>query len=245
MNKQKWVLLSSALLLIAVSAGVLMRLRATQKLGPPGVKTSALPGSHRLQVELPEQVLDYQSKSMKIDKVVLDFLPQDTSFGQRVYKAADGFEVQVNAVLMGTDRTSLHKPEFCLGGAGWRIDERASVEAVVPIDRPLLYQLPVKKLIASKEVDKEGQKIAYRGVYVYWFVADQQYTARHWERMWWMAKGILSSGVLQRWAYISYFAVCVPGQEDATFERMKKLITASVPEFQLTPQAGVTAISAR
>src|SRR5215203_6812431 len=134
MNKQKWVLLSSALLLIAVSAGVLMRLQATQKLGPPGVKTSALPGSHRLQVELPEQVLDYQSKSMKIDKVVLDFLPQDTSFGQRFYKAGDGFEVQVNAVLMGTDRTSLHKPEFCLGGAGWRIDERASVEATVPID---------------------------------------------------------------------------------------------------------------
>jgi len=41
---------------------------------------------------------------------------------------------------------------------------------------------------------------------------------------------------LQRWAYISCFAVCLPGQEEATFERLKKFIAASVPEFQLTPK---------
>ena len=43
------------------------------------------------------------------------------------------------------------------------------------------------------------------------------------------------TGVLQRWAYISYFTVCAPGEEDATFERMEKLIAASVPEYQLPP----------
>jgi len=32
------------------------------------------------------------------------------------------------------------------------------------------------------------------------------------------------------------FAYCLPGQEDATFERMKKLIVASAPEFQLIPR---------
>jgi len=41
--------------------------------------------------------------------------------------------------------------------------------------------------------------------------------------------------VLQRWAYVSYFTACLPGQEDATFARMKALITASVPEIQLPP----------
>ena len=44
-----------------------------------------------------------------------------------------------------------------------------------------------------------------------------------------------STGVLQRWAYVSYFSVCEPGQEDATFARMEKLIAASVPAFQLPP----------
>jgi hypothetical protein len=48
-----------------------------------------------------------------------------------------------------------------------------------------------------------------------------------------MARTLLSSGVLERWAYVSFFAPCAPGQEAETYERMKKLIAASVPEFQL------------
>jgi hypothetical protein len=47
----------------------------------------------------------------------------------------------------------------------------------------------------------------------------------------------LTSGELQRWAYVSFFTVCRPGQEDATFARIKPLITAAVPEFQLPPAA--------
>jgi hypothetical protein len=39
--------------------------------------------------------------------------------------------------------------------------------------------------------------------------------------------------VLQRWAYISYFAPCVPGTEDATFERVCDLIRTTIPEFQI------------
>jgi hypothetical protein len=62
--------------------------------------------------------------------------------------------------------------------------------------------------------------------------------------MWWMAKDMMLTGVLQRWAYVTYFAVCAPGEEDATFERMKKMIAASVPEFQLTPGVGSVATTA-
>jgi hypothetical protein len=65
------------------------------------------------------------------------------------------------------------------------------------------------------------------------------------ERMWWMARERLRTGVLQRWAYVSYFAPCAPGQEDATFERMKKLITSTVPGFQLTPRATDAPLTAR
>jgi hypothetical protein len=50
-----------------------------------------------------------------------------------------------------------------------------------------------------------------------------------------MARDVLFTGELDRWAYITFFSVCAPGQEDATFERMKKLIAAAVPEFQLVP----------
>src|SRR6266446_1666958 len=123
MNKRNWAILIVTLLLISGTGAVLARLRATQRLGAPGVKTSLIPGSERLQVDLPERVLDYDSKSLPVDQMVLDFLPKDTSFGQRVYIAPDRFSVQANVVLMGADRTSIHKPEFCLGEQGFKIDD--------------------------------------------------------------------------------------------------------------------------
>jgi hypothetical protein len=48
----------------------------------------------------------------------------------------------------------------------------------------------------------------------------------------------VTTGILQRWAYVTFFSACAPGQEENTYERLKNLIAASVPEFQLTPKAG-------
>jgi hypothetical protein len=238
MNKQTWTILIVALGLMGGAAGLLTNLRTHQKLGQPAVKTSPIPGSPRLQVELPERILDYTSRALEVDKTTLDWLPPDTSFGQRLYRAPDGFEVAVNVVLMGSDRTSLHKTEFCLEGQGWSVDRGASHETTVHMDRPYPYDLPVMKLITSSEITIGGQKRAARGVYVRWFVADSdEYTARHWQRMWWMARDLLRTGVLQRWAAISYFSVCAPGQEDAAFERLKKLISVSAPDIQLVPRS--------
>jgi hypothetical protein len=116
----------------------------------------------------------------------------------------------------------------------------------VHLDRPYAYDLPVMKFIATKEVTMNGQKVTAQGVYVFWFVADNdEYTARHWQRMWWMARDLFRTGVLQRWAFISYFSICAPGREDATFERMKKFIAASAPEFQLVPRPTRTTVTAR
>ena len=235
MNKQQWIIVILALGLMGGTAGLLTRMHAKQRLGRPGVKTSEIPDSQRLQVELPKLVLDYTSRAIEPDKTTLGWLPQDTSFGQRVYRALDGFETAINVVLMGRDRTSLHKTEFCLQGQGWVIDRNATKEATVRMDRPFAYDLPVTKFIATKEVSVNGQTVTIRSVYVLWFVADNdEYTARHWQRMWWMAENLLRTGVLQRWAYVSCFAVCAPGQEEATFGRMKQLLAAAVPEFQLT-----------
>ena len=237
MNTRKWLLSVVALLMIGSAAGILVRLKSHQRLGQPGVKTIPLAESKNLEVILPELVLDYTSERIEQDKIVIGILPKDTSYGQRRYKAPDDFWMQVNVVLMGSDRTSLHKPQFCLEGAGWSINDNLSSEASVHLERPCGYDLPVMKLIGSKVIEIKGEKVPAKGVYVYWFVAPNEYTARHGQRMWWMARDLFLTGVLQRWAYVSYFSVCAPGQEEATFERMKKLIAASVPEFQLTPAA--------
>jgi len=245
MNKQKWLTLTAALGLMAVAATLLATFRAKQKLGSPAVATSAIPGSIRLQVDLPQTVLDYDSQVIEADELTTNMLPADTSFGQRRYIAPDRWQILLNVVLMGSDRTSIHKTEFCLEGQGWRIDRQASGETAIRIDRPRPYDLPVMKFIANHDPTDRLPESA-RAVYVCWFVAsDDEITPRNNQRMWWLARDLLRTGVLQRWALVSYFSVCAPGQEDATFERMKKFIAASVPEFQLVPRGEGAAFAAR
>lgn len=242
MNRQKIILWLVALALMGGGAGVLARLKNNQQLGAPGVKTEPLGGGRNLRVLLPDRVLDYESEEIKQEGIVTNTLPADTSYGQRRYTHNENPNdwLLLNVVLMGADRTSIHKPQFCLEGAGWKIDHAASLQTKLPVERPQRYELPVVKLVSTRSVpNHSGQPVTVRGVYVYWFVADGALSGdlSGRERMWWMAKHLLWTGVLQRWAYVSCLAVCLPGQEDATFERMKSFIAAAVPEFQLTPKA--------
>lgn len=239
MNK-KVVLFVTTLLCIVCTAIVLNHVRENRRLGPPGVLTSPTQDPNRLKVDLPERVLNYSSEWVETEKLVLDFLPKDTSFGQRRYTAPDGFQTLINVVLMGTDRTSHHRPEFCLTGSGWDIDSSGSQTTSIPMERPRAYDLPVMKLVTTKQIMQNGQPVVGRGIYVYWYVADHAYTASHNQKVWLMAKEILRTGVLPRWAYITCFSVCAPGQEEATYERMKKFIAAAVPEFQLVPKVEQT-----
>lgn len=234
MNKQKLFLVFATIALIGTTAGLLTHLHQHQKLGLPGVRTAPLQGSENLEVLLPQLVLDYTSVELPLQEIVTNTLPKDTSFGQRRFSANDGFYCDLQVVLMGNDRTSLHKPQFCLTGSGWHID-RTEV-TTVPMQRPFEYSLPVVKLCASRDDGPQGK---VSSVFVYNYVADKHLSASTTgiDRMWLMARDLMFKGVLQRWAYIIYFSPCPPGQEDATFERMKKFIAASAPEFQLTPSS--------
>ncbi|MDB6108650.1 MAG: eight transrane protein EpsH [Pedosphaera sp.] len=235
MNKQKWIILFVALGLIGAAAGLLSRLKANQRLGQPGIFTKDIPHSPRKEILLPELVLDYTSEAVELDTNLFLYMPQDSSFVQRRYKAADGFQTLLNVVLMGSDRSTIHKPQFCLKGQGWTIDDEKSIETTVPMQRPQHYDLPVMKLLTRRQFMKDGKPFTYHGIYVYWFVDDHQLTASHGARMWSMAGELLRTGVLERWAYITCFAVCEPGQEEATYARMQKFIQASVPQFQKVP----------
>lgn len=247
MSKQKIFLLVVTLALIGSAAAVLNHLKANQRLGEPGVKTRPIPDTKNVEVLLPERVLDYSSEWLAQDQVVTNVLPADTSFGQRRYYNTNSW-LLMNVVLMGADRTSIHKPQFCLEGAGWRIDHPLTAELKIPVERPQPYELPVIKLVTTREIpDASGQPVTWRGIYVYWFVADDVLSGdmAGGERMWSMAKHLLKTGVLQRWAYVTCFAVCQPGQEEATYERLKQFIAASAPEFQLTPKAGDAVATAK
>lgn len=231
MNWRATIIAVVALGCMAGAGGLLHKVKANQKLGEPGLRVTRIAGSELLQIELPERVLDFTSAPISPSEVETNSLPPDTTYARRLYKAADGFQLVLGVVMMGTDRTSIHKPEFCLTSQGWRIVERDTLP--LALERPPGYQLPTRRFTASFVAqDKAGRLIRAGGVYVFWFVADQRVTASHLDRMKQMTAALLRTGVMPRWAYVSCFATCDPGREQATYERMKRFLGAAVPKFQ-------------
>jgi len=234
MKPSKPLILMIALALMAGTAGALTWLRSHQTLGKPGIQFTPIPGSVMGRIDLPEQVAGFTSTNVPEPEIVVNYLPKDTSYSGRLYTATNGLQINGIAILMGADRTSIHKPDYCLPGQGWTINKKTAV--AIPVAGPHPYSLPVAQWnISNVYQTPDGQKQAVSGIYVFWFVADGQQTTDNYLRMWWMARDLVCTGVLQRWAYISYFALSPPGEEEATFEQMKALIARSMPEFQPAP----------
>jgi len=234
-QNQKWLVLAVLLVLIAGTGGAVTWLKGHQKLGQPGIKTAPIPGSSLLKLELPDRVLDFTSTNVPESDVELGYFPRDTSYDRRMYHSPDGFPISGTVILMGADRTSIHRPEYCMVGQGWTILSRTVVD--LPIAGPRPYRLPVMKWLVSTIVKgPDGGQREIHGLYVFWFVADGEQTTGNVQLQLYLMRDLLFRGVLQRWAYVSYFAQCEPGQEDAAFGRMKKLIAASAPEFLLPPK---------
>lgn len=228
----KWLFLVAALILMAGTAGALTWLRENQKLGAPGIRATPVPGQLRMKIALPERVLDFTSTNVPEPAEVLGYLPTDTSYAERLYFAPNGHCIQSTVILMGADRTSIHRPEYCLPGQGWTINKKSIV--TIPIEDHPPYQLQVARWNLSTSVQQpDGQKVQVGAVYVFWYVAKNEETPDHDKMLEQMTLNLFRTGDLQRWAYISYFSACQPGQEDAAFGEIKRLIPAQVPQFEL------------
>jgi hypothetical protein len=235
MKHQKQLVLLITLALMAGAVGALIWLKGRQQLGPPGIIAAPIPGSVVMKIDLPERVLDFTSTNVPEPEIVSNYLPKDTSFVERSYTLSDGAPpIYATIVLMGQDRTSIHRAEYCLIGQGLTPEEKKV--AYIAIEGKEPYQLPAAKWkVSGVYQEPDGRKVRISGVYVFWFVTDQEQTSDYVRFQYSLVRNLLLTGQLQRWAYVSYFTICAPGQEDAAFQRMEKLIAASVPAYQLPP----------
>lgn len=231
---KKKLLFAVTLALMGGTVLALTTLKTRQRLGEPGLIATPETNSLQMQFDLPAKVSGFTSTNLPEPDVVLNLLPEDTSYAQRRYIAPDGAWAQANIILMGGDRTSIHRAEYCLPGQGWKIIKKEQVKLSIAGPHP--YEMPVQKwIIHNTFADSNGQQQEISGMYVFWFVTQDQITDSYSEMLLSTLFHQLTSGVLQRWAYVSWFTLCEPGQEDATFARLKPLITAAVPEFQRPP----------
>ena len=238
MTKHEIKIAVITLALIAGAALFLSQRKAT--LGKPGlvIESQIMTNDHGIKIAdkriaLPTGVPGYKDELMAIADMELD-LPKDTTFGRRRYQVSSNGWVQMTAILMGTDRTSIHKPYYCVTGQGWTIDKAEVIK--IPMARPRPYELEAQFLTTTATFpNKDGSVFRARGLFMYWFVSDTQLTPNHKEQMWWLARDLLTTGVLQRWGYISCFSFCAPGDEKIRLEQMKRLVSETVPSFQIPP----------
>ena len=231
-----------SMIALAMIAGTAVLLAAVpQKLGRPGVKAAEIPGSPRMEIYLPERVLGFASTNQELDAKSLEMLPADTSTVQRVYYRPGALPFTASVVLMGSDRTSIHKAEYCLQGQGLHLDQITT--DTVRISQPQSYDLPVIKIVASGVQEVNGKSVTNKCVYVYWYVADGEISndRRGIERMWDTTRELMFSGVLERWAYVRFYTFCEPEQEEAAYEQIRRMIAAAVPQFQITIPVPATA----
>jgi hypothetical protein len=243
MKRQEQVVAFVVLGLIAIAAAAIHFGRP--RLGNPGLAMEkvALTNEHgkvvrEERVRFPATLAEFRSMDGPLTDNEVTNLPPDTSYGRKIYWDNEGFMAQVTAVMMKTDRTSIHRPQVCITGQGWKIEKTEVID--IPIAGPSPYVLKATCLTSSKKDEKSGRMRS--NVYIYWFVAEHKSVPGHPEALWSISQDLITSGVLYPWAYVSVYAPCPPGQESVAIARAKRLIAGAAPEFQLTrPSAKQTA----
>ena len=240
MSRKALMMLLAVMALAGGGALMCKQMKNHRQLGAPGVKVVATPSLDQdgnivrtNSVKLPEVVLDYTSEAVGLTPVELQTLPEDTIFGRRAYHNpnATNDQIMLSAVLMGVDSRSIHKPEICLPAQGWRIQETPEILRFGASNK---WEVPIMKVIAHKTFqDTNGIEQSVTLVMVYWFVTADHITASHMDRMWLMGREILSSGTLQRWAFMSCYTVCQPSGETTAYDQLKRFLIAALPEFQI------------
>jgi EpsI family protein len=128
-------------------------------------------------------------------------LPKDTEASRRVFRDKDGTELFCSIVLAGRDVTSIHRPELCLPGQGWRIQSERTQS--IPVATAPGGVLNVMRMNASRPVRLAGGRTTEaQSVFAYWFVGKDRMTPYHWQRIYWTAKDRIFYNTNHRWAYI-------------------------------------------
>jgi hypothetical protein len=167
--------------------------------------------------------LDHMTRSEK------DLLPKDTQILKKDYRNPNGRGIYATVVLSGKERVSIHRPQVCLVGQGYKI-LRSHVVSV-----PLQGRLPLKVMVLDllRVVrTPEGQTVEAPFYFAYWFVGKDRETPYHVERMLWMASDRILRNVSHRWAYIAVSGLRDPGSESYKAELLE-FVQAFYPQIAL------------
>ncbi len=186
-------------MVVILAVGVLLAATTTDvaKVSEPGVKLYA-DGTPYLVDRARDWVGEEKTGLTKEEERLL---PPDTVGSRRLYQGKDGSELYCSIILAGRDVTSIHRPELCLPGQGWQIQNEYT--QTIPVPSAPGGMLSVMRMNASRPAQlSDGRTAEVRSVFVYWFVGKDRVTPYHWQRMYWSAKDRILHNTNHRWAYV-------------------------------------------
>lgn len=165
---------------------------------------------------LPDKVADWDGGELQgLSKMERDALPPDTEGVRRVYTDKLGNQVFCSIILAGRDVASIHRPELCLPGQGWKIENERTEP--VHVSTPDGGQLKVMRMNATHAVNMpDSQTMMARSIFVYWFVGKGRVTPYHWQRILWTSMDRVLHNTNHRWAYVLIYAPVTKDQTGST-----------------------------
>lgn len=192
-------------------------------------------------LELPETVIGFTGEEQEVSEAEKTILPDDTLFAKKLYSPPGNADdtprhdkIICQIVLSGSDKRSIHRPEACLRGQGWTIENGGTL----PILLDDGSNLDVMQLVINRPIEYGNEKRTLKTLYLYWFVSQQSTTPYHWERIAKTNFDLLLHNQTHRWAYIivsmPVLEGFVPGgmDQEETLDTLKRFIAEAAPQFQ-------------
>jgi EpsI family protein len=169
-----------------------------------------------------------------VSEVERQILPPDTGYSRKHYvSVADpAHSVFLSIVLSGRDRTSIHRPELCLVGQGWSIEDRREHRFSFPGRSGASF--PATVLEVSRGVATPRGRALVPQVTAYWFVDRDAVVASHWARFLRDAWHRVSRARADRWAYVLLQTEGTDGTA-AALTRMQAVLNGTLADFQRVP----------
>ena len=156
-------------------------------------------GATGISMDLPYFTGKYYGVPQEVSEREYFLLPEDTEFAKMLYTGPNAEQINVQIVLAGAEKRSIHRPEVCLRSQGWTIATRT----IVPITLDNGETMEVMQLLLNRPVEvSPGEFRPLSSLYFYWFVGNEVTTPHHWQRLLLTSWDRVVNRRNHRWAYV-------------------------------------------
>jgi len=210
-------------------------------------------------VWLPDEHENMVAEEVSVSDQELKWLPSDTTNYKKSYLDKElSYQIEksnltesqksyyrainsLNATIIvaGSDSRSLHNPKVCLVNQAWKIVkekvEKLNTEGGELEVMTLFLERKILDSNREVQLDKDGNELLQKGVYVYWWVGPDNTTPYIEKRILYSLINSVRKGANERWAYPSFMAYAKDSSDKevkSTEQRLYSFINKIAPVFQ-------------